>query len=514
MSVEDETAEVPPVVAAKTDGVAEWMGQVFALGIFLGLPYYFFVWKFLPSGLWLRWSITGAVIVAVLMVVIFSKRKESRFFESVGNLIIVGLVILAAVTAAFVFAADDRTSVFKCFAVVYFAFLPAWLYLQFLATRGRTIWEEYVVNLFRLRIDDDAHLPAPPRQSIFYRRWAAARKDAATADDSENIYQKKFEALYGSISNLSIFRAENMAPVALATLLIAVGWIIVVQPGSMGVHNVLPLANGAAGPTLPIAELRFGFLGAYFYILQMLVRRYFQNDLRTHAYVNATMRVVVVLVTVWVLAEAMPAQTLTRYRVALSFVVGVFPQVGWQVIVEWVKIPFKASVKSLESSYPLSDLDGLSTWYESRLLEEGIEDMQNLATCNMVDAMLNTRIPIERLVDWVDQSLLNLHLPPDTSIRTTLREYGIRSATDLEDAFTAEGDEAAKLSRLLTTSEKEPSKLLTIKRTLRNEPNLFHVRSWKGFMEGDEEHSAVVGATAAPQPPAGGVAIGGDRLTP
>lgn len=32
--------------------------------------------------------------------------------------------------------------------------------------------------------------------------------------------------------------------------------------------------------------------------------------------------------------------------------------------------------------------------------------MQNLATADMVDAMLNPRIPVERLVDWVDQSLL------------------------------------------------------------------------------------------------------------
>jgi len=67
-------------------------------------------------------------------------------------------------------------------------------------------------------------------------------------------------------------------------------------------------------------------------------------------------------------------------------------------------------VPSLEQTYPLSDLDGLNIWYESRLLEEGIEDMQNLTTVNLVDVMLNTRIPVERLVDWIDQSILFLHL--------------------------------------------------------------------------------------------------------
>ncbi len=92
-----------------------------------------------------------------------------------------------------------------------------------------------------------------------------------------------------------------------------------------------------------------------------------------------------------------------------------------------------------------SDLDGLNIWYEARLLEEGVEDMQNLATANLVDVMLRTRVPVERLVDWVDQAHLYLRVgkerPKDTqgnelpSDREVLRRLGIRTATDLEDAF-------------------------------------------------------------------------------
>jgi hypothetical protein len=44
------------------------------------------------------------------------------------------------------------------------------------------------------------------------------------------------------------------------------------------------------------------------------------------------------------------------------------------------------------------------------LLEEGIEDMQNLRTANLVDVMLHTRVPVGRLVDWVDQATLYVHL--------------------------------------------------------------------------------------------------------
>jgi hypothetical protein len=168
----------------------------------------------------------------------------------------------------------------------------------------------------------------------------------------------------------------------------------------------------------------------------------------------------------------------------------VFPDVGWQALKAFIKLPLRPLVRSLRQLYPLSDLDGLNVWYEARLLEEGVEDMQNLATCNLVDVMLNTRIPVERLVDWVDQSILYLHLGKPIKKdaegpREQLRRYGIRTATDLEDAFQPtpnSGDEAgriAKLERLLTPGSDDPSVLRTILATLRSEPNLPFVRAWR-----------------------------------
>ena len=67
-------------------------------------------------------------------------------------------------------------------------------------------------------------------------------------------------------------------------------------------------------------------------------------------------------------------------------------------------------VPQLTPDYPLNQLDGLNVWYEARLEEEGIEDMQNLATANLVDVILHTRVPVGRLVDWIDQAQLYLHL--------------------------------------------------------------------------------------------------------
>jgi hypothetical protein len=103
--------------------------------------------------------------------------------------------------------------------------------------------------------------------------------------------------------------------------------------------------------------------------------------------------------------------------------------------------------------------------------------------------MLNTRIPVERLVDWIDQSILFLHLGKpvegDGNPRDQLRRFGIRTATDLEDAFRParevadEAERIAKLERLLTTGTDEPSVLRTILATLGSEPNLPYVRAWR-----------------------------------
>jgi hypothetical protein len=167
----------------------------------------------------------------------------------------------------------------------------------------------------------------------------------------------------------------------------------------------------------------------------------------------------------------------------------VFPDVGWKALQTLVKLPLRWLVPSLRQPYPLSDLDGLNVWYEARLLEEGIEDMQNLATCNLVDVMLNTRVPVERLVDWIDQSILYLHLGKpvegDGNPRDRLRRYGIRTATDLEEAFRPardiadEAERIARLERLLTTRPDEPSVLRTVLATLGSEPNLPYVRAWR-----------------------------------
>jgi hypothetical protein len=152
----------------------------------------------------------------------------------------------------------------------------------------------------------------------------------------------------------------------------------------------------------------------------------------------------------------------------------------------------------------LRHLEGLNVWYESRLIEEGIESMQNLCTASLVDLMLKTRIPIARVVDWIDQAYLFLHLAKDAKHPeepppgvAALRILGIRTATDLERTWAAQ--EAAPdqhflslLGKTLVPDDPEGvgAVMSSIMRSLEGEPNLWHVRAFRKLDWLEDKHPA------------------------
>jgi hypothetical protein len=87
----------------------------------------------------------------------------------------------------------------------------------------------------------------------------------------------------------------------------------------------------------------------------------------------------------------------------------------------------------------LHDLEGVHLYDRARLLEEGIENIENLAHHNMIDLIARTRIPTSRLVDMFDQAVLYLHLglqeDENKAFFAKLKSHGIRTATDLDFAL-------------------------------------------------------------------------------
>jgi hypothetical protein len=408
--------------------------------------------------------------------------------------ILLACAALATLLPATLLQPHSQLFLLKMAAAALLGVLPGWLYLQFIRFKGRSLYDEFVLNLFRLHIDEYRNLPAPPKHTSYYQLWRDHHEELG-AGTTDNLYRRKFEAVYGrhSVSTLGLIqnqhkvrdRTETFSPVLLATVVLCIGWTLVLQPEVFRGFDLLGGEQLSGGPAVPYEALRFGFIGAYWFILQDLIRRYFRDDLKTTAYISATARVIVVTLVVATVG-LLPFGS-TREQQILAFFIGIFPQIGVQALKAGLTKTFGRIVPTIKSDYPLSDLDGLSIWDQARLLEEGIEDMENLVTANLVDVMLRSRVPINRLVDWLDQAVLALRLPvssKDPSPMKRLRGLGIRSATDLERTWASKlsQDPAfhAAIDRALGVEPGTgPAVVRAILVSLEGEVNLHHVREFK-----------------------------------
>lgn len=468
--------------------------------------------------------IAALAVITTVVWMMWAKRFTKTVLKAAAGAFLISLVALTSLLPVIFLGESDRILFLKLGAIGFLALFPGLLYLQFVATKEKTLRDEYVLNLHKLRADTYTNLPRPPRGSLFWRPG----DNRTDKDDRENLYMRKFEAIYGFRKLKEGEIEENQAsrgggsllPIGLCTVLLAVGWALTLQPEPIVTGRLFQTVTISGRPLLPVDAMRFGFLGAYVFIVEMLTRRYFQDDLKTGAYLNGATRILASTLLITALHQVWPDTLSAGQEVAFAFVIGVFPIVGLKAIQSLIALPLRSLLPSLKKEYPLSDLDGLNIWYESRLLEEGIEDMQNLATANIVDVMLRTRVPVDRLVDWIDQAILDLRVKDGEadSARQTLRRLGIRTATDLEDALqiavppdSGDGtstpvepsDFLEKMRLVLNRNEKDtqlPSITVAIWKTLAREPNLYHVREWKAMTKDLEKTWSPERASEGPGP--------------
>ncbi len=270
--------------------------------------------------------------------------------------------------------------------------LPFGMYYHFVQTRHNIIKKEFNINLERLGM------------------WP---KD----------FEERFDAVYGGATRLS--RAKS--PVILATVILFIGWWMVFYPPStppvdteqgQSAQIALLAQNDPAQPPGSIVEpnltpLAFGFLGVYTMIIGSLVRRYFTSDLKPKAFITVIWEVLLVWSVVWTFSQVQGSFNFEgTVAPAVYFFLGTSPEVG-VFLIQWLgATSLKISLLSRDE-YPLTHIQGLNTWNRKRLREEGIENIQHLATADIVDLFLKTRFSAERIIDWVDQAILLFHIKPE-----------------------------------------------------------------------------------------------------
>jgi hypothetical protein len=405
------------------------------------------------------------------------------------------VAVLGSATAALVIALGDRPHDWAGYGAIVLrmtvawtlAFVPGWIFVRYFTERVPAIWDHYVGQLFRLGLDRPGNLPRPPLNTSYYASWQADGGERRSGQ--RNVYQEKFDAYYGrsvartARDRLGRMRGEVLTPVLLLTSLLSIGWTALLW--------YLPPVDLTSGGQNLWISLGLGYLGAYTYAVQLLVRRFMENELRSATYGVLAVYIVFVVVLVAVVHRLLDtlgagAGTEAVAMYGLGLLAPAVPA-ALRLVADILRRLASSTVPSLRPQFPLSDLDGMSGWHESRLIREGVEDMQGLVAVNLVDLILHIRIPVARIVDWIDQACLLLHLGGDRDLRESLRRLGIRTATDLLAVFPAEerpnsrssGSRAAGAWDALQEVNIDQATVQRLVRSLANDPRLQTVHNWR-----------------------------------
>ena len=314
-----------------------------------------------------------------------------------------------------------------------------------------------------------------------------------TLTDIRSKYGRQIEKVYGlerlRESKVRLIPGTRI-PILLTTVVMVLGWLVTLQPIS-GTPASAKMLVDFFKPQDNVFV--YGFLGAYVFTLYDLIRRYVRGDLKPKAYSSVITRIVVVGILAWVLSNL----NVPKFSNVVAFMVGMFPE----SFLTYLREICREYLPGVESADPLTKIEGIEIYDRSRLLDEGVTNIESLAHHDFVDLMIETRIPVPRLVDWVDQAILYLHTkdPQDHSKAEAkdsescgrLRSFGIRTATDLLKAQ-AEAETRGKLSEFYKTlgtgnSDGGVPRIQVIIDALEDDEWLDHIRHWRACVTVEEE---------------------------
>ena len=191
---------------------------------------------------------------------------------------------------------------------------------------------------------------------------------------------------------------------------------------------------------------RFGFwgwAGAYLYSFHLTWRRFLAYDLTPSVYIFTGNRfflavavggVVGLGVGTFSTAAGVPFDVNMATVAIVLFFIGFFPEQG----LNWITATAKKALGQrggITKETRLSEIEGLSIWHQGRLGQEGIENVQNLATADVPALVIGTPFPVTQIVDWADQAILLVYASQEQF--EALEKAGLRCASDV---LTAAGD--------------------------------------------------------------------------
>lgn len=335
-----------------------------------------------------------------------------------------------------------------------------------------------------------------PFTFIAYRRLRWPKK----------VRQAKWElAQFGLEDQAEIERAQSGVKYQLSEYVVPLTYIFVILLALYSMTNpfIIQLGTwkglleetvdifGSPAAGLPIARdilvghlMFWCWLGAYVYSVDRIVRHYLAKDLTPNVYVAVAKRFTVAFVVGTLIGIALGIENQHLLRLSfdanltavyvVGFFIGMFPEDG----LRWIRAAARRALRQPGKDYEdssLSSIKGIGVWQEGRLDQEGIVNVQNLASANLLTIVANTPFDVGQLVDWVDQAILVVNTSPEQldalwkvgvhygSVLVSVAEHGGETLS----AATGLGPEEIRVLRLAFSSATNMHLIQSYRRHLR-----------------------------------------------
>jgi len=227
--------------------------------------------------------------------------------------------------------------------------------------------------------------------------------------------------------------ADPLGAVSACLFLTGIFLLIAVFAGYEAAQQKGVTANGVQG-------MMYAGLGAYVAVLYYMVARLYANALSSRFLMTSALRTASAVVLGWVFgivgvtafAGAPSGTAATADGDALAanavlFLAGLFHNMAIDALRKRARRLFNAPSADAEE-LPLTGVEGIDDTTAELLTEHGVASIQHLATSEPGELCDRTLLPMERVVDWMDQALLIRYLKANITVS---RGLGIRAGTDL-----------------------------------------------------------------------------------
>jgi hypothetical protein len=278
----------------------------------------------------------------------------------------------------------------------------------------------------------------PGAIGIIYHLLLATTRRAQGRTVLEQYYAFRNSRPYARMQDRTQSSAEGQdntptGAIAASLFLTGIFLLIAVFAGYEASEQKGAAANGVQG-------MMYAGLGSYVAVLYYMVARLYANALSSRFILTSALRTASAVVLGWVFgivgitvfvgepaAGAAGQGTAALASNAVLFMIGLFHNMAIESLRTRARKLFGSNAVDA-NELSITAVEGIDDTTAELLTEHGVATIQHLATSEPGDLCDRTILPLDRVIDWMDQALLIRYLKAGI---VQSRALGIRAATDL-----------------------------------------------------------------------------------